>query len=52
MTDAKTVCWCDYCGEDLCVGSFCYRLDGLRLCPDCLSVYARAFFQSALEQVQ
>lgn len=52
MTESETVCWCDLCGEDLCVGSLCYRLEGLRLCPDCLASYARTVFRSALETVQ
>lgn len=45
------VCWCDRCGTELYAGEFCYRLDGLRICEDCLAGYARGYFRPALEIV-
>ena len=48
MTEPKTVCWCDYCGGELYEGSFCYRLDGLCICPDELSERAALRHEIAL----
>lgn len=49
MTEPIFVCWCDMCGTELYAGSFCYRLEGMRVCPDCLRAYALGYFRSALE---
>lgn len=51
MTEPIIVCWCDLCGVELYEGSFCYRLEGMCICPDCLKVYAANYFRTALEPV-
>jgi len=51
LTRSKTVCWCDICGTELYAGDACYRLNGLCICPDCLTAYARDFFRTALEVI-
>ena len=45
------LCWCDRCGTELYAGSFCYRIGGQRICPDCLADFAREYFRSALELI-
>lgn len=52
MTKPKPVRWCDLCGTDLAIGSFCYRLGDLHVCPDCLLTFARQYFHGALEPVE
>ena len=51
MTEPTLVCWSDLCGTELYAGSFCYRLEGMCICPDCLKVYATKYFRTALELV-
>lgn len=52
MTEENAVCWCDLCGTELYRGEFCYRIEGRRICPDCLGEYARRRFCALLELVQ
>ena len=47
----EQVCWCDRCGTELPVGSFCYRIDGQRICPDCLASFAESYFRLAMELI-
>lgn len=51
MNESKPVGWCDLCGGELYQGERCYRMDGGRICTDCLEFYARQRFQAALEYV-
>lgn len=51
MTELKPVYCCGLCGSELYCGSFCYHLDGLRICPDCLTAFALRYFRGALEVV-
>lgn len=52
MTECKTVCLCDLCGKQLFRGDFCYRLNGLCICRDCLPAFARECFASAPERIE
>ncbi len=48
----KPIFWCELCGTELEPGSFCYCIDGQRICPSCLGAFAAAYFRDALEVVE
>ena len=52
MTDPIPVCRCAMCGGELYEGSFCYRLDGVRICRACFPDWALERYATALELVE
>lgn len=48
----EPIFWCALCGTELEPGSFCYRIDGQRICRSCLGAFAETYFRDELEVVE
>lgn len=51
MREFQPTDWCALCGIELYAGSYCYRVEGRRICPACLAAYARVLLREAWEVV-
>lgn len=52
MSECKAACLCDLCRCRPFSGDLCRRLNGLRICRDCLPSFARDVFSTSPDMIE